>query len=176
MDVFTLPQFMAIVGKDKAARALSAFRVSRNPDVESFIRNNAFAYQRSHNARTYLIVDDAFVLSGYFTLSLSCMRIPEGISNSLRKKMQGYGRYSADTVPCYLMGQIAREDTVHYKMLRLSDILDMTIKYVLEAQDITGGRFISLDCLDELIPLYERNGFLRIGRSGPLNQMIMFIA
>ena len=176
MRTFSFTEFIETMGESDARKALSSFRVSRNPDVESFIRNNAFAYQRSHNARTYLIVDDAFVLSGYFTLSLSCMRIPEGISNSLRKKMQGYGRYSADTVPCYLIGQVARESAIPSHILHLADILGSALGYIKQAQILTGGRFISVDCTDELISLYERHGFREIGKSGALNQMIMFIA
>ena len=53
MDTFTLPQFIAYVGEDRAKEALSSFSVVRNPDVENFIRRNAFNYQKSHNARTY---------------------------------------------------------------------------------------------------------------------------
>ena len=175
MDTFTLPQFIAYVGEDRAKEALSSFSVVRNPDVENFIRRNAFNYQKSHNARTYIIVDDSFLLSGYFTLSLACMVIPENISKSLKKKMQGLGRYSAETVPCFLLGQIAREDTTPRNMLHLSDILDIAINYVLNAQDIIGGRFISLDCIDDLVPLYEKHGFQKIGKTDALNQMIMFI-
>ena len=54
-------------------------------------------------------------------------------------------------------------------------MLDMSINYILRAQTIIGGRFISLDCLDALVPLYEKHGFQKISRVGELNQMIMFI-
>ena len=124
----SISEYVEILGEDRAKKALSSFSVIRNPDVEKFIRNNAFSYQKSHNARTYIIVDDSFLLSGYFTLSMACMVIPEGISSNLKKKMRGFGRYSAETVPCFLLGQIAREDTIPHRILNLSDILDMAIR------------------------------------------------
>ena len=42
-----LREFIARVGEDRALKALSSFSVKRNPDVESFIRNNAVAYEKS---------------------------------------------------------------------------------------------------------------------------------
>ena len=175
IETFTLPQFIAIMGENKAKEALSSFSVGRNKDVENFIRNNAFSYQSSNNARTYIIVDESFMVSGYFTLAMACMEIPDGISKNLKKRMQGFGRYSADSVPCFLIGQIAREDTTPQQMLHLSDMLNIAIDYILQAQEIVGGRFISLDCLDALVPLYEKHGFQKTGKTGDLNQMIMFI-
>lgn len=175
MDVFTLPEFVAIMGEDKAKEALSLFSVARNPDVERFIKTNALIYQNHNNSRTYLIVNDFFRLSGYFTLSMTCMKIPENISNSLKKKMRGFGRMSADTVPCFLLGQLAREDNTPQGKLNLADILDMATTYAFRAQDIVGGRFLSVDCIDALVPLYEENGFQRVNRIGDYNQMIMFI-
>ena len=176
MDVFTIPDLISIMGESKLKEALSEFSVKRNPDVQRFIRENAFPYQSNHNARTYIIVDDSYKPKGYFTLSLACMRIPEGISNSLKRKMRGFGRNSASTVPCFLLGQLAREDSTPKGMFSLADIVDMVTGYALHVQEYVGGRFISLDCTDELVSLYESNGFQRINKTDDLNQMIMFIA
>ena len=104
------------------------------------------------------------------------MRIPEGISNSLKRKMRGFGRNSASTVPCFLIGQLAREDSTPKENLGLADILSLGINFVTQTQELIGGRFISLDCTDELVSLYESNGFQKINKTDDLNQMIMFIA
>ena len=45
-----LREFIALVGEDRALKALSSFSVKRNPDVENFIRTNAVAYEKSDNA------------------------------------------------------------------------------------------------------------------------------
>ena len=99
MRVFTLPRFISTLGDEEARKALSEFSAERNLDVQRFIRESAIPYQKAHNSRAYLLVDDSYRLKGYFTLSLACMRIPEGISNSLKRKMRGFGRNSASTVP-----------------------------------------------------------------------------
>ena len=176
MRVFTLPRFISTIGDYEARKALSEFSVERNLDVQRFIRESAIPYQKAHNSRAYLLVDDSYKLKGYFTLSLACMRIPEGISNSLKRKMRGFGRNSASTVPCFLLGQLAREDSTPKGMFSLADIVDMVTGYALHVQEYVGGRFISLDCTDELVSLYESNGFQKINKTDDLNQMIMFIA
>ena len=51
-----LREFIDLVGEDRALKALSSFSVKRNPDVENFIRTNAVAYEKSDNARTYLLL------------------------------------------------------------------------------------------------------------------------
>ena len=176
MRVFTLPRFISTIGDEEARKALSEFSVERNLDVQRFIRECAIPYQKAHNSRAYLLVDDSYRLKGYFTLSLACMRIPEGISNSLKRKMRGFGRNSASTVPCFLLGQLAREDSSPKEKLCLADILSLGINFVTQTQELIGGRFISLDCTDELVGLYESNGFQKINKTDDLNQMIMFIA
>ena len=176
MRVFTLPRFISTIGDDEARKALSEFSVERNLDVQRFIRESAIPYQKAHNSRAYLLVDDSYKLKGYFTLSLACMRILEGISNSLKRKMRGFGRNSASTVPCFLLGQLAREDSTPKEKLCFADILSLGINFVTQTQELIGGRFISLDCTDELVSLYESNGFQKINKTDDLNQMIMFIA
>ncbi len=138
-------------------------------------RVNAIPYNKHHNARTYLIVDNSFLICGYVTLAMACMEIPEGISTSLRRKMQGYGRYSATSVPCFLIGQLAREEGTPERELRLGDILGIALRIIKEAQDLVGGRFILVDCIDKLVSLYEKHGFRKVCKTGELNQMIMFI-
>lgn len=43
LECTKLREFIDLVGEDRALMALSFFSVKRNPDVESFIRNNAIA-------------------------------------------------------------------------------------------------------------------------------------
>ena len=37
------------------------------------------------------------------------------------------------------------------------------------------GRFLLIDCVDDLVDLYERHGFVKINKTGDLNQLIMFL-
>ena len=167
-------------------KALSSFSVKRNPDVESFIRNNAVAYEKSDNARTYLVMTENIArtylvmtenidILGYFSLALSVVDIPPGISKAMMKKMRGLGRYSADSVPCYLLGQLARDDNASHDDLMMRDFIDFAIEYVMAAKQYVGGRFLLIDCVDDLVDLYEKHDFIKINKTGDLNQLIMFL-
>ena len=134
-----LSEFIARVGEDRALKALSSFSVKRNPDVESFIRNNAVAYE-------------------------------------MMRKMRGFGRYSADSVPCYLLGQLARDDNASHDDLMMRDFIDFAIEYAMAAKQYVGGRFLLVDCVDELVDLYERHDFSKINKAGVLNQLVMFLS
>ena len=177
MDIFTLPEVIAILGEDEAQKALSSFSVQKNLDVEKFIRENAIPYQRHHNARTYLFVGDSFHICGFFSLSLSCLEVPDEISANMKRKMRGFGRSSAKTVPCYLLGQLAREDSAPHDSVSLQSVLDIVLGYLDTIQEAIGGRFLRIDCEDKLIHLYEAYGFKKVYRDDELelNQMIMFI-
>ena len=71
-----LREFIGLVGEDRALKALSFFSVKRNPDVESFIRNNAVAYEKSDNARTYLVTNENDDILGYFSLAFQLLTSP----------------------------------------------------------------------------------------------------
>ena len=171
-----LSEFIARVGEDRALKALSSFSVKRNPDVESFIRNNAVAYEKSANARTYLVMTENIDILGYFSLALSVVDIPSGISKAMMRKMRGFGRYSADSVPCYLVGQLARDDNASHNDLMMRDFIDFAIEYAMAAKQYVGGRFLLVDCVDELVDLYERHDFSKINKTENLNQLVMFLS
>ena len=89
------------------------------------------AYEKSDNARTYLVTNENDDILGYFSLALSVVDIPPGISKAMMKKMRGFGRYSADSVPCYLLGQLARDDNASHDDLMMRDFIDFAIEYVM---------------------------------------------
>ena len=175
LECTELREFLDLVGEDRALQALSSFSVKRNPDVENFIRTNAVAYEKSDNARTYLVTNENDDILGYFSLALSVVDIPPGISKAMMKKMRGFGRYSADSVPCYLLGQLARDDNASHDDLMMRDFIDFAIEYVMAAKQYVGGRFLLIDCVDDLVDLYERHDFIKINKTVDLNQLIMFL-
>ena len=175
LECMELREFIDLLGEDRDLQVLSSFSVKRNPDVENFIRNNAIAYEKSDNARTYLVTNENDDILGYFSLALSVVDIPPGISKAMMKKMRGFGRFSADSVPCYLLGQLARDDNAPRDYLMLRDFIDFAIEYVMVAKQYVGGRFLLIDCVDDLVELYENHDFIRINKTGDLNQLIMFL-
>ena len=176
LEYTELSEFIDLVGEDRALQALSSFSVKRNSDVENFIRNNALAYEKSDNARTYLVTNEDDDILGYFSLALSVVDIPPGISKAMMRKMRGFGRYSASSVPCYLLGQLARDDNASHDDLMMRDFIDFAIEYAMAAKQYVGGRFLLVDCVDELVDLYERHDFSKINKTENLNQLVMFLS
>ncbi len=80
---------------------------------------------------------------GYFSLALSVVDIPSGVSKAMLKKMRGFGRYSADSVPGYLLGQLARDDRASHDELMMRDFIDFTIEYVIEQSSMLEDDFSS---------------------------------
>ena len=57
----------------------------------------------------------------------------------------------------------------------MRDFIDFAIEYVMTAKQYVGGRFLLIDCVDDLVDLYERHDFIKINKTGDLNQLIMFL-
>ena len=57
----------------------------------------------------------------------------------------------------------------------LREFIDFAIEYVMAAKQYEGGRFLFIDCVDDLVDLYERHDFIKINKTGNLNQLIMFL-
>ena len=157
---------------------LASFKVSRNQDLDKFLHEEASKYEKANNTRNYFIFNDDSEVIGYFTLSIHSLIIdellPELDSRTL-KKIRGYGKKEARSVGCYLIGQLARNDNTEKKELSGKEILNQ-IKILLKiGQNMFGGRFAAIDCIDELVPFYNKNGFVKVNKKGDLNTMIMFL-
>ena len=57
----------------------------------------------------------------------------------------------------------------------MRDFIDFAIEYVMAAKQYVGGRFLLIDCVDDLVELYEKHDFIKINKTGNLNQLIMFL-
>ncbi len=99
MQVVSLADLFKEVGEDRTKEILSLFCVSRNHDVEHFIQSLAVAYEKSSNARTFLFLRDDLKPLGFVSLSLTTLVLPPGISESLKKKLRGFGRSSSESIP-----------------------------------------------------------------------------
>jgi hypothetical protein len=172
-------------GEKRASTLLRTFTCRRNSDLQSFLRQRAITHEKSHKSRTYLIVDrygctDSSV-TAYFSLAIHTMDIRNVTSNTLKKKLHGLYYPPADNVcrpiPCYLIGQLAKDDS-HATSMNGDELISMAIGLINLAQSQVGGRFIKLDCCDEprLIELYERHGFGRVQREegSGLVEMVRF--
>lgn len=158
------------------------FKCTRDPDIKTFLLKTAIPYEKAHKARTYLIIDSNSIderdlkIIAYFSIALKCFKIGNGVSKSMKRKLNGI--FQNDMIPCYLLGQIGKND--HYaESLKGKDIVDMAMNIIMDAHERVGGRFISVDCkdLDGLLRFYHENGFTALPDKDRLGffQLIRFV-
>jgi hypothetical protein len=124
----------------------------------------AIPFERSHKAKTFLIMNgssiekDKVEILAFFSLAMDHLNIGDEVSRSLKKKLSGI--FENDTVTCFLLGQLARNDE-YPDGIDGKEILDHAINILSGAQRLIGGRFVRVDCKDVkgLLRFYQENGF-----------------
>ena len=168
---------------------MSSFFCSVDPDIELFLKDKSVKYEKVQKSCTYLIFDedtlasDTYSVLGYFTLALHTISVSDETSTNLRKKLDGVcGTRRGEkikTFPCFLIGQLARNENIPKDTLSGKYILDQALAYISTAQDVVGGRIVLIECKQtrELISFYENNDFSVIEETkdtegNPMMQMI----
>ena len=164
-------------GSSKFKKLRASFFCERNPDVENFIHTECSKYEKDDNTRNYFLYDlDRMEIAAFFTLSLHSIILGDLLSSLDEDTMtvlRGYGKRDARSVGCYLIGQLARNDSYSREDISGEDILSFIKEKLSISRDIVGGRFVAIDCAKELIPFYERNGFVTVNQHADLFTMIM---
>lgn len=153
-----------------------------NKDVEKFLLERAIKYEQTKNASTFLVFNDEalengnLILDAFFSLALKVFAFTKEASNE-DKDVVGV---SSNNVPAFLIGQLARSKDSKDGLGK--EVLIQAIKYIKVAQYYVGGRLVYLDCKDDLVNYYIRQGFRFIQkRKKPdengdrLNQMYIVI-
>lgn len=172
---------------------MNNFSCSLDEDIEMFLRDKAISFEELSKARTYLVIDGEQVdnpdvqlkdlrILGYFALALKVLSIPDDYSNRKRKELDGlsaklHGEVIKD-IPCYLIGQLARNDEVSTKELTGKQLLEMAFSVIQTSVDAVGGRIVMIECRDRdnLVAFYQDNDFVVIAEQSdngqPMKQMI----
>lgn len=170
---------------EKVKKVLNTFKCSKNKDVEMFLKEKACLFENKNKSRTYLILKEESLKNGkieimaYFTLSSKVLQLPEILSKSQRKKIDGL--YSGTTkISVFLIGQIAKNDK-NKNDISGDELLEYALSYIEKAQKIIGGKVILIETKNEikLINFYERSNFKllngKINNDENLLQMIKII-
>lgn len=181
---------MEQLGEDSEAlnRYLSSFSCDQDADIESFLRLRAAAFEKLSKSRTYLLLDEdklaegEFVILGYFALALKVLIIPVDKSIRSRQELDGFsGKIHGEPIreiPCYLIGQIARNSAVEKFAVSGSELMDYALSVIQTSADAVGGRYVLIECHDDakLLRFYEKNDFHEFARlpmgETPMVQMI----
>ena len=143
---------------------IDEFTCPQNPDVEQFLKVKAIDFERTHNARTYLIANDFMELQAYFSLSFKEVNIDnDKVSKSVIKKLDGFNK-NAKTIRAFLIGQIGKNFNLANNPITLQEIFNEIDTVLLSVQRSIGGRAIILECqpIDKLLDLYEGHEFKRL--------------
>ena len=142
---------------ESIAESISRFSC-KDGDVEAFLKQKAFDFERRDKSRTFLIFDDDKLL-GYFTLSLKSLPFKESVSKSVIKEIDGFSK-NVQAVGIVIIGQLGK-DSVLAKDVDGRVLLDICMETVYKAKKIVGGRFVMLECqnIKKVVAFYEKNGF-----------------
>lgn len=168
---------------------LSSFSCEKDPDLEFFLARKAVDFEVLMRSRTYLIFDTIAMknngilkLLGYFTISLKVLDIPDGLKTDEIVSLDGkYAKFHGEPIkslPCYLIGQLGRNDCANHDQLSGKEILEEALRVIRQSHDAVGGRIVLIECKEseKLKGFYESNGFesFRVDTSGK-HRMIQMI-
>ncbi|MBR5970606.1 MAG: hypothetical protein IK016_09725 [Lachnospiraceae bacterium] len=172
--IVSLQELLLQGTEEKVHEILAAFRCKKDSDIESFLRNRAIEFERIAKSRTYLVCDleeiknKRFFILGYFALSLKVLVLPDDMSVRGRKELDGfsgkiYGQKIRE-IPCYLIGQLSRNDDATKEDLSGKGLIDLALSVIQMSVAAVGGRCVLVECHNEetLESFYKRNGFRRI--------------
>lgn len=114
----------------------------------------------------------------YFSVAIDHLSIGTETSKTMKRNLNGI--FNEDRVPCYLIGQLARNDSCSRQLLSGEELLEYALDVLENAHDLVGGRFVRVDCKDRdsLLKFYQNNGFRSLpgrGRHG-LCRLVRFIS
>ena len=167
-----------IIGAKEEADFINAIEkfVCQDKEVETFLKEKAFEFNRRNKSRTYLIVDmDDFgeiIILAYYTVTIKSLKFNEGLSNSKIKKIDGF-RSDVKETEAILIGQLGK-NYIYKANIDGKTIMEYILETIYIAHNAVGGRIVFLECLDneKVVKFYQNNGFALLQKSGEYLQMI----
>ena len=144
---------------------ISNFSCEIDKDIETFLKEKALLFQEKNKAKIYFILNESsireykFDILGYFALSTKILHLPEELSKSQRKKIDGLYNSISET-PTFLIGQIGKNDK-NKNNISGKDIIKYAQQYLKSVSNMIGGRIILVELKNnqKLINFYINNGF-----------------
>lgn len=170
-----LRDFLEIRGEEKTHNLLDNFDSKYNEDVNYFLKTKAEEFGKRGLASTYLVFTKYKGKSeflAYYSLAMKAVVIKSdaNISKTLRKKINTYSNFEPKlksyVMSCHLIGQLGKNYNANDEsLISGSELLELACRKVRAAQEISGGKFVYLECenVKSLINFYEKNGFTRFG-------------
>ncbi|MDU2373971.1 MAG: hypothetical protein E7D52_05410 [Peptoniphilus harei] len=170
-----LRDFLEIRGEEKTHNLLDNFDSKYNEDVNYFLKTKAEEFGKRGLASTYLVFTkykEKLEFLAYYSLAMKAVVIKSdaNISKTLRKKINTYSNFEPKlksyVMSCHLIGQLGKNYNANDEsLISGSELLELACRKVRAAQEISGGKFVYLECenVKSLINFYEKNGFTKFG-------------
>lgn len=170
-----LRDFLEIRGEEKTHNLLNNFDSKYNEDVNYFLKTKAEEFGKRGLASTYLVFTKykgKLEFLAYYSLAMKAVVIKSdaNISKTLRKKINTYSNFEPKlksyVMSCHLIGQLGKNYNANDEsLISGSELLELACRKVRAAQEISGGKFVYLECenVKSLINFYEKNGFTKFG-------------
>lgn len=163
----SLTNLLEEVGEEETKVILSDFYCKHDKDIVDFIKNKAILFEKTGDARTYLIFatdGKKIILVGYFAITPNAMSFDETVSRAIRKNITGYSSVRKRGVPSILLGQLAKNQSDAAKngcLITGDDLLKAALVRIKEMHKVGGGRCIYLECKQNqfLMDFYEKHQF-----------------
>ena len=154
---------------------LSDFSCPLNLDVEHFIHEKAYDFERVGLARTYLIFAQPephrTYLAAIYSLGQSDVQLSDDIKPRHKKKMFGTSYPIGRNVKTLLIGQLAKNYTHGYNKYISGDILmGLIFSRIRDIHILFPSVVTHIDCKDDehLKKYYERYGFSLFKKNGDM--------
>ena len=174
-----LGSFIGEQTEEAIREAIAAFSC-KDKDVEIFLKNKAFDFERRNKSRTYLVFDSAgyvdgyFTILGYFTLSLKSLEFRESLSKNKIKDIDGFSK-EVSGVAIAMIGQLGKDEN-NANNISGKDLLDLCMSKVHQVKNVIGGRYVLIEChdIEKVVGFYHANDFerLQLDKSDNYLQMV----
>ena len=154
------------IGKDEIKKILSDFSCPLNPDVEYFMREKAYEFEKANLARTYLVYAQPKskepLLVGIYALGHSDIEVDRKLSRNQKRKIFGTTYALGKRLTTLLIGQLSKNYTDNNNQYITGDILlSLAFSRIGEIHKIFPSVVTHIDCKDDpnLRKFYEKHGF-----------------
>jgi len=170
-----LKSLLDLTSKSQIKKLLKTFECKRNVDLENFIHHKAITFELNGRSRTYILVDTKNKkLMGYFSISITTLDITN-LDNKTKKLLYGNNEIKNNYIPCYLIGQLGKNDNCKNKIgIKL---LKKAVNIIYNNFLDLNGRFILIDSFNNqnLINFYKKYDFIEIEKITPKKESIKMI-
>lgn len=154
------------IGKNEIMNILSDFSCPLNTDVESFVHDKAYDYERVGLSRTYLVfaqsVSDDYKLVGIYSLGQSNVELNENLKPKHKRKMFGTSYPIGKNIKTLLIGQLAKNySNGNDQYIDGDTLMGLVFSRIKDIHAIFPSVVTHIDCKDDphLREFYEGQGF-----------------